>query len=51
MSPFIIILAVILILAVLRLRSTYLKTKKFDRSDEIQQRLAELKKKRDADRE
>ncbi|MDF2963388.1 MAG: hypothetical protein K0S39_5123 [Paenibacillus sp.] len=47
MDPFIIILAVIVLLAVLRLRATYRRVKKFDRSDEIRKKLAELKKRRD----
>jgi cysteinyl-tRNA synthetase len=46
-DPFIIILAVIVLLAVLRLRATYRRVKKFDRSDEIRKKLAELKKRRD----
>jgi cell division protein FtsL len=50
-SPFIIILAIIVVLALIRLRSTYVKTKKFDRSEEIQQKLAELKRKRDEEKE
>jgi cytochrome c-type biogenesis protein CcmH/NrfF len=48
-DPVIIILIGIVIFAIFRLRSMFRRVKKLDRSDEIQSRLAKLRKKRDED--
>jgi hypothetical protein len=52
MDPVIVIVMVIIVLFVLlRLRSTFRRAKRFDRTDEIQNKLEELRKKRDEDNE
>jgi uncharacterized membrane protein len=52
MDPVIFIVLVIIVIFVLfRLRSTFRRAKKFDRTDEIQNKLTELRKKRDEDNE
>ncbi|MCU6796801.1 hypothetical protein OB236_32210 [Paenibacillus sp. WQ 127069] len=42
-------MVVILVVLIFRLRTTFRKAKKFDKSDQIQRQLAELRKKRDED--
>jgi uncharacterized membrane protein len=50
MEPFtLIVLVIILVFLFFRLRRTFRKAKGFDRSDEIQRQLQELRKKRDED--
>jgi uncharacterized membrane protein len=50
MDPFLLLfLVVILVFLIFRLRTTFRKAKKFDKSDQIQRQLAELRKKRDED--
>jgi uncharacterized membrane protein len=50
MEPFtLIVLVIILFFLFFRLRRTFQKAKNFDRSDEIQDQLRELRKKRDED--
>jgi flagellar biogenesis protein FliO len=48
MDPVIVIVLVIIAIFILfRLKSTFQRAKRFDRSDEIQNKLVELRKKRD----
>jgi uncharacterized membrane protein len=52
MDPVIfIVLVVILIFVVFRLKSTFQRAKRFDRSEEIRNKLMELRKKKDEDNE
>jgi Flp pilus assembly protein TadB len=51
MEPYIIILALIALLTLFRLRMTFRRARKFDRTNEIQTKLADLRKKRDEDGE